>query len=326
MRILFMGTPEFGRDTLRALREASPSRGWELVGAVCQPDRPKGRGYRLIPPPVKEYALAEGIPVYQPQTLRDESFASLLKELSPDLIAVAAYGKILPKPVLDAPEFGCVNVHGSLLPAYRGAAPIQRAIMDGRTETGVTIMYMAEGLDTGDMIASETVPIDPDETFGELSERMGAAGGALLVSTLDLLFAGRATRTPQDGALASYAAKIEKEDCVLDFSGDARGLHNRIRALSPAPLAQAVLASADGERSLKIVSSRVVSDLEPGAVPGTVLTADAKEGCFTVACGTGILAVTGLVPEGKGRMTAADFIRGRKIAPGDRLTGTRCFT
>ncbi|MBO4798659.1 MAG: methionyl-tRNA formyltransferase [Candidatus Methanomethylophilaceae archaeon] len=319
MRILFMGTPEFGRDILQALREAAFPRDWEIVGAICQPDRPKGRGYRMIPPPVKEYALAEGIPVFQPETLRDEAFASLMQDLSPDLIVVAAFGKILPKPVLEAPTLGCINVHGSLLPAYRGAAPIQRAIMDGCSETGVTIMHMAEGLDTGDMISSVRIPIGENESFGELSDRMGKEGGALLIATLDDLIAGRAKRIPQDEALSSYAAKIEKDDCRLDFSGSARSLHNRIRALSPSPLAQTTLASSDGERSLKIVASRVQAETCPDEVPGTVLSANAKEGCFTVACRTGVLAVTELIPEGKGKMSASDFIRGRKIAPGDRL-------
>ena len=314
-----MGTPEFACDQLRALWDARSSHNWDVVGALCQPDKPKGRGYKLIPPPVKEYAENNGIPVYQPDTLKNGAFDETLSALAPDLIVVAAYGKILPKAVLDLPEYGCINVHGSLLPAYRGAAPIQRAIMDGLTETGISIQYMAEGLDTGDVIAKCTVPIDENEDFGTLYAEMGKAGAALLLSAVDSIFAGTVVREPQNDADSNYARKIEKEECALDFSMPARTLHNLIRALSPAPLGFASLQTEKETKTVKFVSSVVVSEEKTDAVPGTVLSADGKKGIFTVACGEGIIGITTLVPEGKGKMSAGDFIRGRKIAAGDRF-------
>ena len=320
MRVLFMGTPEFAAVQLRALWEHREEKGLTVVGTLCQPDKPKGRGYKLIPPPVKEYALSVGIPVYQPATLRDEAFASLLASLDPELIVVAAYGKILPPSVLAYPKYGCVNVHGSLLPAYRGAPPIQRAIMDGCTETGVTLMYMADGVDTGDMIAKAVLPIGENEDFGTLYASLADAGAELLLSALEPLENGTAPRTPQEESGATYAAKIEKEDCILDFSAhSARELHNRIRALSPAPLASAVLLSGEKRTVLKPVSSVVVEEDGEAGVPGTVLSADAKRGVITVACRRGILGIMALVPEGRGKMNAGDFLRGRKLSPEDRF-------
>ena len=320
MKILFMGTPEFARDQLTALWENRASRGWEIVGAVSQPDKPKGRGYKLIPTPVKEYAESVGIPVFQPERLKDNAeFEALLHTLSPDLIVVAAYGRILPGYVLDFPSYGCINVHGSHLPAYRGAAPIQRAIMDGLSVTGNTIQYMAEGIDTGDIISTDRVEIGENEDFGSLYDRMGKSGGVLLVDTVTAIKNGTASRTPQDHASATYAPKIEKAECALDFSQCAAALHNKIRGLSPAPLGYALLKTEKETKSVKIVSTVVVTPDGVHGEVGEVLTADARAGMFTVACGEGILGVTVLVPEGKGRMNAGDFIRGRKIAPGDRL-------
>ncbi len=319
IKILFMGTPEFAREQLRALWEHREEHGWEIVGALSQPDKPKGRGYKLIPTPVKAYAEGAGIPVYQPDTLRGEAFSSLLSELDPDLIVVAAYGKILPPAVLSYPRLGCINVHGSLLPKYRGAAPIQRAIMDGLSVTGNTIQYMAEGLDTGDMIAKSEVEIGENEDFGSLYDRMGKSGAQLLVSVILKIAAGEAVRVPQNDAESTYAHKIEKEECALDFSKSAKALHNKIRALSPAPLAYAMHVGEGGTKKMKIVSSYVAEEGGVHGAPGAVVSADAKRGCFTVACGEGLLAVTALVPEGKGKMNAGDFIRGRKIAAGDRF-------
>ena len=316
-KILFMGTPEFASAQLRAIFEAAEENDFQIVGVLCQPDKPKGRGYKMIPPPVKEYALSVGLPVYQPTTLRDEAFAALLSELDPDLIVVAAYGKILPVNVLDYPKYGCINVHGSLLPAYRGAAPIQRAIMDGLSGTGVTIMHMAAGLDTGDMIDSVRVPISENEDFGTLYAEMGEAGARLLLSVIPRLTDGTAPRIPQDDALSNYAAKIEKEECRLSFDTPVRILHNKIRALSPSPLAFALLSHAGEEKTVKFVSSVVLSEETPDAAPGTVLSLDAKKNLISVACPDGVLGVTALVPEGKGKMTAGDFIRGRKIDAGD---------
>ena len=320
MRILFIGTPEFARDQLTALWENREACGWEIVGVISQPDKPKGRGYQLIPTPTKVYAEACGLPVYQPTTLRDEAFAALLAALDPELIVVAAYGKILPKSVLDYPRLGCINVHGSHLPAYRGAAPIQRAIMDGLTVTGNTIQYMADGIDTGDVIARDEVTIGENEDFGSLYDRMGKSGGRLLVSVIPMLEAGAVRAQAQDDAAATYAPKIEKAECALDFAQSAQQLHNKIRALSPAPLGAAVLQTEKEAKSCKLVSTVVVERSGVHGTAGEVLSADAKKGMFCIACGEGVLGVTALIPEGKGRMNAGDFIRGRKIAPGDRFT------
>ena len=319
MRILFMGTPEFARDQLTALWENKDAHGWDIVGVISQPDKPKGRGYKLIPTPTKEYAESIGLDVYQPTTLRDEAFAELLASLDPELIVVAAYGKILPRSVLDYPKYGCINVHGSHLPAYRGAAPIQRAIMDGLTVTGNTIQYMADGIDTGDMIAKDEVTIGENEDFGSLYDRMGKSGGRLLVTVVEAIENGTAAAEAQDDALATYAPKIEKAECALDFSMSAQTLHNKIRALSPAPLGIAVLQTEKETKNCKLVSTVVVEKDGVHGEIGTVLSADPKKGMFTVACGEGILGVTALVPEGKGKMNAGDFIRGRKIAEGDQL-------
>lgn len=312
MKILFMGTPDFAVFSLKALVEA----GEEIIGVITQPDKPKGRGYELMPPPVKVYAQEKGIPVYQPATLKGDEFAALLAALDPALIVVVAYGKILPKNVLESPKFGCINVHGSLLPAYRGAAPMQRAIMDGCTVTGVTTMCMAEGLDTGDMLLKGEVEIGENDNFEDIHDRLGACGAEVLLRTLDAIRAGTLKPEAQDDALATYAAKIEKSDCLLDFSHCAKSLHDRIRGLSPVPLA--FTHTPDG-KLLKILAARVSALPCPdGTAPGTVLSLDGGE--ITVACGNGTaLALTRVLPEGKGRMPAADFIRGRKIAVGDVL-------
>lgn len=313
MRILFMGTPDFAQVCLRALVEA----GLHVIAAVTQPDHPKGRGYQMIPPPVKVYAEEQGIPVYQPETLRDGTFADTLNWLNPDVIVVAAYGKILPPYIIDYPRLGCINAHGSLLPKYRGAAPIQRAIMDGETETGITIMYMNEGLDTGDMLLWEKTPITDADNFETMHDRLAAMAGKLLVEVVHLLEAGKAVPVKQDDRLATYAQKIEKADCVLDFSMDARSLLYRIRGLSPYPLA--MTRTPDG-KLLKIISARLIEGTAREAA-GTVT--DLSDDGFCVACGNGQkLLITGVLPEGKGRMQAADFVRGRRIKAGDRLTWT----
>ena len=319
MRILFMGTPEFARDQLTALWENKDAHGWDIVGVLSQPDKPKGRGYKLIPTPVKEYAESIGLTVYQPTTLRDEAFAQLLAQLDPELIVVAAYGKILPRNVLDYPKYGCINVHGSHLPAYRGAAPIQRAIMDGLTVTANTIQFMADGIDTGDMIAKDEVEIGENEDFGSLYDRMGKSGGKLLISVVEKIENGTASAEAQDDSLATYAPKIEKAECALDFSLSAQTLHNKIRALSPAPLGVAVLKNEKETKNIKIVSTVVVEKEGIHGEVGKILSVDAKKGLICAACGEGILGITALVPEGKGKMNAGDFIRGRKIDAGDVL-------
>lgn len=311
MRILFMGTPDFAVFSLAALCESGRD---EIVGAVTQPDKPRGRGYTLTPPPVKVYATEHGIPVYQPTTLKDEAFAELLSTLSPDVIAVVAYGRILPASVLDYPKHGCINVHGSLLPAYRGAAPMQRAIIDGARETGITTMRMDVGLDTGDMLLWERVPIGENDNFEDIHDRLGACGASLLLRTLDGIRDGTLRRTPQDGTLATYAAKIERADCALDLSRPARELHDRIRGLSPIPLA--FVRTPDG-RLLKICESRVADGERVHETVGEVLSLDG--GRIEVACGKGSLYLLSVLPEGKKRMSAQDMINGRRISVGDVL-------
>lgn len=304
-----MGTPDFAVFSLNALIEA----GHELVAVITQPDKPKGRGYTLTPPPVKVCAAEHGIPVYQPNTLKDEAFATLLDSLNPEIIVVVAYGKILPENVLNYPKYGCINVHGSLLPEYRGAAPMQRAILDGKTVTGITTMYMADGIDTGDMLLKEEVTIEENDNFETIHDKLGACGADLIVKTLEQLQNGTAPRIPQDGTLATYAAKITKEECLLDFDTDAATAHNRIRGLSPIPLA--FTHTPDG-KLLKITESRLTADGEAHACPGEILS---LEGGITVACRTGSLLLTGVLPEGKSRMRAEDFIRGRRVQIGDIL-------
>ncbi len=314
MKVLFMGTPDFALVSLRALCEA----GEEVVGVVTQPDKPRGRGYVLTPPPVKVYAEARGIPVYQPTTLRDGSFDGTLAELSPDIIIVVAYGKLLPKSVLEYPKYGCVNVHGSLLPALRGAAPMQRAIIDGLAVTGITTMYMAEGMDTGDMLLRAEVAIEEDDNFETLHDKMAVCGAELLLKTIRGLQEGSITPEAQDHSLATHAAKIEKEDCLIDFSMGAKAVHDRIRGLSPMPLA--FTRTKDG-KLLKVPAARMGNRTGDAlAVPGTVLSLDtAAGGGIEVACGQGSVILTTVTPEGKGKMPAADYIRGRKVAVGDML-------
>jgi methionyl-tRNA formyltransferase len=313
MRILFMGTPDFALFSLKALVES----GEDVIGVVTQPDKPRGRGYALMPPPIKVYALEQNLPVYQPATLKGEEFEALLTELDPELIVVVAFGKILPKNVLDYPKYGCINVHGSLLPAYRGAAPMQRAIIDGCAVTGITTMYMDVGLDTGDMLLRDEVEIGENDNFEDMHDRLGAVGASTLLRTIAALKVGTLIAQKQDASLATYAAKIEKEDCVLDFARPAKELHNQIRGLSPIPLS--FTHTPDG-KLLKVLTSRVSSIACPAdAIVGTVVSLD--NGAITVACGNGTaLDLLRVLPEGKGRMDAGDFIRGRKIQVGDLLS------
>ena len=311
VRTLLLGTPDFAIpafDTVLAM-------GFPVVGVVTQGDKPQGRGYTLTPPPVKVWATEHGLPVFQPKTLRDEAFAALLDELKPDLLVVAAFGKILPANVLDYPACGCINVHGSLLPRWRGAAPMQRAIMAGDTETGITTMMMDVGLDTGDMLDVTRVAIGPDDDFEVVFNNLARAGADTLRVTLQKLLDGTLVRTKQPEGGDTYAQKIEKEDCRLDFSGSAKSLHDQIRGLSPFPLA--VTHTPDG-KLLKIVASRIYDAEKTTATPGEVLAS--SEGKLLVATGHGVLEITQVLPEGKGRMPAADFLRGRKLNVGDVLS------
>ena len=309
MKILFMGTPDFAIPSLRELIDA----GEEIVGVVTQPDKPRGRGYELLPTPVKAFALSRGLSVYQPETLRGEEFMELLEKLQPELIAVTAYGKILPESVLNFPKHGCINVHGSLLPEYRGAAPMQRAIIDGKSETGVTIMYMAKGLDTGDMLLVEKCAIEEDDNFEDIHDRLSEMGAKALVKTVDNIKAGRAERVKQDDSRATYAQKIEKSDCAIDFSRSAKEVHDLIRGLSPIPLS--FTRTPDG-KLLKILEARVFDYEKTLGTIGEVISVGDD---ICVACGKGAISLLRVLPEGKGRMGAADFVRGRKIKKGDIL-------
>lgn len=309
MKILFMGTPDFAVFTLRALIDA----GHEICAVVTQPDKPRGRGYAMTPPPVKVCAAEAGIPVLQPATLRDEHIAAELAGYAPQVIVVVAYGKILPKNMLDLPPYGCINLHGSLLPEYRGAAPMQRAILDGKPVTGVTTMYMAEGMDTGDMLLRREIPIEESDNFEDIHDKLGKIGAVLMLETLKKLEAGTLTSVPQDDSLATYAAKITKDDCLVCFDTDARTVHNRIRGLSPIPLA--FTHTPDG-KLLKLVSARIAEEDQAHDTPGEILS---LENGITVACRTGSVTVTGVLPEGKGRMSACDYVRGRRLSVHDIL-------
>ncbi len=310
MKIMFMGTPEIAATCLDTMVKG----GLNVTSVVTGRDKPRGRGNVMTPTAVKAMAQSHGITVYTPDTLRDGAFLPVLEEERPDLIVVVAYGKILPPYVLEYPKFGCINLHVSLLPKYRGAAPMQRAIMCGEKETGVTVMYMAEGLDTGDIITQSVFAIEQDDDFEDIHDRSAEIGGELLLTTIPAIFDGTATRTPQNDALATYAAKIEKSDCKIDFTMPAARLDCIIRGVTPIPGAFAYL----GGKMLKIFN---VSPTDGSGQPGEVIATDAKgEGSFTVACGEGALLVCGVIPEGKGRMSAGDFVRGRKIQIGDILS------
>ncbi len=323
MRIVFMGTPDFAIPTLSALKND----GHEIVAVVTQPDKPKGRGYTLTPPPVKAWALEQGLTVCQPQTLRSPlpegvdgpDFGPLLKEWDPELIVVVAYGKILPEYVLNHPKHGCLNVHGSILPKYRGAAPMQRAIMADEKEVGVTIMRMEKGLDTGDMIAVAKMPLTEEDNFETVHDGLAALGAEAMLRVIGSLENGTVTYQKQDDSLATYAAKIEKSDCLMDFSRSAAELAAVIRGLSPIPLA---FCYQNG-RLLKVAKA-YAQPYGGDAAPGTVLALDDKgQGGIYVACGEGQLKLTRVLPEGKGAMNAADYIRGRRIAVGDKLTSEK---
>jgi methionyl-tRNA formyltransferase len=310
MKILFMGTPEISMVSLKKLIDDSHN----IVAVVTGEDKPRGRGNVMTPTPCKALAEECGIPVYTPKTLRDEAFASLLTEIDPDLIVVVAYGKILPRNVLDYPKFGCINLHVSLLPKYRGAAPMQRAIMAGEKETGVTIMHMADGVDTGDIIAVEKFPISDTDDFEAIHDRSATVGSELLSKTIVEISLGRAKRIPQDDSLATHAAKVEKEDCKLNFTKSAKNLDFQIRGVTPIPGAFAYLNG----KMLKINRARPTTGK---GNPGEVISLNSQgTGEILVACGEGALSITAVIPEGKGKMSAGDFIRGRKISLGDTLT------
>lgn len=310
MRVVFMGTPDFAVPSLKALVEA----GYEICGVFTQPDKPKNRGMKLQQPPVKEYALSVGLPVFQPAKLRDGEALGILKELDPELIVVAAYGKILPVDILALPRLGCVNVHSSLLPKYRGAAPINWAILNGEDETGVTIMYMAEGMDTGDILAQRSTPIGIDENAEHLFDRLAILGAECLIEVVKELETGTAKAVPQDDSLSSHAPMLSRELSPLDWGKTARQLHDQVRGLYPWPAATAAL---DGARC-KILRTKLV-EASTDRQPGTILQADKK--ALRVACGGGgVLEILELQPDGKKAMAASAFLLGHPVQAGTVLT------
>lgn len=307
MKILFMGTPDFAVPSLQMLIDSKH----EVVGVVTQPDKPQGRKQILTPPPVKSLAQQHGIPVHQPVSLKNEALLDLLHETQPDLILVVAYGKLLPKYILEFPKFGCMNIHGSLLPRWRGAAPIQWSVIAGDEFAGVATMKMAEGLDTGDIYLIERTKIGERETAGRLFDRLSHMGAHVLADTLVQLEQGNLVSTPQDEAQATHASMLDKEMAVIDWTKSAREIDCLIRGLNPWPIA---LTTLDGAR-MKVYSA--IPEQAQGQ-PGTVLEADTKKG-FLVACGTGALRVTELQMVGGKRMAANDYLRGHQIALGTKL-------
>ncbi len=303
MRILFMGTPEFAELSLKALVEDNRN----VVGVITQPDKPKGRGYEMAMPEVKVYALEKNIPVYQPETLKDGAIADLLDVLKPDVIIVVAYGKILPEYILNYPPYGCINIHGSLLPAYRGAAPIQRAVMDGLKVSGVTSMYMEKGLDTGDMLIKRELPIGEETTAGEYHDKLAVVGGEVLLETLDALKAGKLTPVKQDDALSTYASQLSKAEGEINWNETASAVYNKVRGLNPWPKAFSFIG---GKR---FVVDFVYKTTGCGT-PGEVLQAD--ENGLLVACGEEAVIIKEFKPEGKKMMNVSDYLRGHKIEKG----------
>jgi methionyl-tRNA formyltransferase len=308
MKIVFMGTPDFAVPCLRTLAES----GHEVAAVFTQPDKPKGRGYKMIPTPVKAAALEYGFPVYQPLSLRKgedtEEAMKVLREAAPELIVVTAYGQILPKEILELPKYGCINIHASLLPRYRGAAPINWVLLNGEKETGVTSMQMSEGLDTGDMLIKRATAIGENETCEELYTRLSAMGGEVLAETIDALEKGTLTPKVQDDSLSCYSPMIRKEMSALDFSKTAEEVHNTIRGVTG-------FAMLEGKR-LKVFRSEIANgtyNAENGAV------VDTKS--FAVKCGDGRAVIFREVqPEGKKRMKTEDFLRGKKLTEGELLT------
>ena len=310
MRIVFMGTPDFAVGSLQALCESGKH---EIVGVVTQPDRPKGRGNKMLMTPVKEYALAQGYTVYQPQKVKTEEFVQVLRALQPELIVVAAFGQFLSKEILELPKYGCINVHASLLPKYRGAAPIQYAIIKGEKESGVTIMQMDIGMDTGAMLAKVVVPIGENTTMGELHDALRAEGAKLLLTTIDDIASGKAKAIAQNDAEATYATLLDRSMEHIDWSKSAQEVHNLIRGFNPAP---STFTKLPNGKSLKIWGSRL-TDRASEAAPGTVI--EAAKRSFFVACGEGVVEITEVQPESKKRMPAQVFLNGRGVQVGEVL-------
>ena len=309
LRVVFMGTPDFAVPCLDQL----VAEAHDVVAVVTQPDRPKGRGQKLAQSPVKEAALAYGLPVLQPNKVKEIEFQTELALLKPDLIVVVAFGQLLPKVILDLPPLGCINVHASLLPYYRGAAPIHWAVINGERVTGVTTMYMDIGMDTGDMILKAEVPISENETTGDLHDKLKESGANLLKETVELIREGKAPRTPQDHESATYASMLRRELEAIDWSRSAMDIHNLVRGLNPWP---GSYCSYQG-KPLKTWHTRVYKEEGQGSQPGKVieLTADG----FVIETGQGMLEVIEIQPASKRRMSGKDFVRGYGIVVGDIL-------
>ena len=301
MRVVFMGTPDIAATCLQKIL----ADGFEVVGVYTQPDRPKGRGMKMVASPVKEVALAAGIPVFQPENFREEETVEALRALKPDVCAVVAYGRILPQKVLDVPKYGCINIHASVLPKYRGSAPYQWAVLDGLTETGVTAMYLCREMDAGDIIDVSKTPIGENETAGELLDRLAVLGADLLSKTLRRFASeGKVPAVPQNPDEVSYAPMLDKTMCPIDWNKTARQVHNHVRGLHPWPVATMVLQG----KTFKVHAAHVVSGSgTPGQILGLTKTG------LVIACGEGAVEITSLQAEGGKRMAAPDYFRGHPL-------------
>jgi len=310
MRLVYMGTPQFAVQPLLALAAA----GHEIAGVVTRADKPAGRGRILVAPPVKQIAQEKGFTVFQPRRVREPEFLEVLRALAPDVIVVAAYGQILPGGILTLPRYGCLNIHASLLPLYRGAAPINWAIVQGETHTGITIMQMDEGMDTGGILLQESIPIEPQDTAGTLSDKLSLLGARLIIAALQGVGSGTLTPVPQDGSRATLAPLLKKGDGLIDWNLPAREIHKRIRGLSPWPGAYSYL---DG-KMVKIIASTVVAG---SGEPGSVYEQDKKT--LDAGTGSGMLRILVIQPEGKKPMTAAEFLQGHRNIRGRNFDASR---
>ena len=302
MRVVFMGTPDIAATCLKKILED----GFQVVGVYTQPDRPKGRGMKMIYSPVKEVAMAHDLPVFQPENFKDDETVEQLKALEPDAVAVVAYGQILPQRVLDIPSKGCINIHASVLPAYRGSAPYQWAVLDGCKETGVTAMYLCRQMDAGDIIDCTKIPIGCDETAGELLDRLACCGADLLSKTLSAMEQGNVTAVHQDETLVTYAPMLDKSMCPIDWNKTAQQVHNHVRGLHPWPVATMELQG----KKFKVHATRIVEGSgKPGEILGLTKTG------LRIACGEGAVEVISLQAEGGKRMAAPDYFRGHPLEP-----------
>jgi methionyl-tRNA formyltransferase len=307
MKVVYMGTPLFAVPPLQSLITA----GHEVVGVVTRIDKPAGRGKVLTPPAVKVAAMRSEVPVFQPKRIREPESVAAIRAMGPDVIVVAAYGQILPREVLTLPKYGCINIHASLLPAYRGAAPINWAIINGETRTGVTIMQMDEGMDTGGILAQESMPIGPHDTAGDLRSKLSELGSRLLIDTLSRIESGGLTAVPQDNSKASTAPLLKKDDGLIDWTMSAREIHNRVRGLSPWPGAHGYLEG----KLLKVLATDIA---EGSGAPGTLYEQDRDS--LAMGTGSGLLRIVTIQPEGKKPMSAAEFLRGHREAVGKKFS------